>query len=1344
MSKPMTETENKLRHYLERTLVELENTRLKTKEPIAIIGMGCRSPGDVHTPDELWQLIISQTDAITDIPSNRGWDIKQLFDANPNALGKSYSTKGGFLHQCDLFDADFFNITPLEALSMDPQQRLLLEVAFESIEHARIVPSTLQDSDTGVFVGNMYSDYGARMMQTPNELEGHLQIGSAPSICSGRIAYALGLASTAVTIDTACSSSLVALHMACQSLRQNECNLALAGGVTVMSTPWAFIEFSRQRGLSPTGRCRSFSAEADGVSWAEGVGMVMLERLSDAEKNGHRILAVIRGSAVNQDGKSQGLTAPNGLAQQRVIRQALKSAHLSATDIDVVEAHGTGTRLGDPIEAEALFAVYGQEHTLEHPLYLGSVKSNIGHTQAAAGVTGVIKMILAMQNQTLPPTLHAQTPSTHIDWSSGAIQLLTQPIDWPTKASPRRAAISAFGLSGTNAHLILEEAPEQPSIHTGTLADNQLLPFLLSAKNQTALGSQAEKITTLLNKDPHLSLNDLAYSLATSRSHFRHQAVILSDGRKDLLTSLQALAQGRPLPTTLLSERKPHGKLVMLFTGQGSQYIGMGEALYQHYSVFRQTFDSLCEILDPLLNSPNNLSLKDIIFSLPTQGSPSLLDQTAFTQPALFTLEVALFRLMESLGIRPDVVLGHSVGEVAAAHIAGVFSQQDACRLIAARGRLMQAQPSGGAMISIQASETEVLEQLAGLEQQVSIAALNGPTSIVISGDENIALNIAEYFTQLGRRTTRLTVSHAFHSPHMEGMQDEFHQIINNINFHAPQIPIISNLTGELVTEQQICQPDYWVKHVRAPVRFAEGIRAAERYGDIFDKITFVEIGPHAILTNMTSQCLQPDALKTDAFVAPIARGNQDNDELINALAKLHTRSFSINWSTAFEPYQANLIDLPTYSFQRQRYWLDGPTETGNIVQPLSFSISTTNESPIIESDSLISAIALLPDEKRQPALAETVNNCIAKVMHLENSQLIVTDRSLQEMGLDSMMVFALRERLATITGLDLPPTLLFDYPTPKALTEYLYQQINQSNSIDSHPSSSVKKDKNMQPAELKVSSNQKQQPLLSQLVSQAFCAQQFEHGKQLLDTIAHMAQHFTHERLPLEGNPAIKLASGLNQPSLYCVAPFLPMGVFEYADFASHFQQQKNVWVLSNPGFSVGQTLPCNIQQVLEYYQYAIQQSANNQPFVLVGHSGGGLLAHALTAYLEAQEIYPAGLILIDSYSTGSMTPEFQQALMLSLGKLWSAMPPADEQMIASAWYQRLLAEQQFSDIVTPTLSIRCQDPLPFLKPSGNNWQTQWPPKVATVDVTGDHFSMIHQHSNILAAQIQQWLEKL
>lgn len=1335
----MTKTEHKLRYYLERALTELESFRKKEAEPIAIIGMACRYPGEVNTPEELWQLIMSQTDAISDFPTNRGWDPERLFDADPQVPGKSYNIRGGFLHQGDQFDADFFNITPREAISMDPQQRVLLEVVYESIERGRIDPATLQGSITGVFIGNMYSDYGARMMQTPNELEGHLQIGSAPSMSSGRIAYALGLSGTAITIDTACSSSLVAIHLACQSLRQNECNLALAGGVTIMSTPWAFTEFSRQQGLSPDGRCKSFSADADGVSWSEGAGMLLLERLSDAIKNGRNILATIRGSAVNQDGKSQGLTAPNGLAQQRVIRQALQNARLSAADIAVVEAHGTGTRLGDPIEAEAILATYGLEHSAKNPLYLGSVKSNIGHTQAAAGVTGVIKMILAMQNQTLPPTLHAQTPSSHIDWSSGALQLLTSPVDWPTEELPRRAAISAFGLSGTNAHLILEEAPRQPFPHpatTGTL-DNGQLPFLFSARSQPALFAQARKIAHLLKQKEDLSLNDLAYSLAVSRTLFRHQAVIIADDRKKLLASLEALAQSRSAPEMWLSERKRPGKLVMLFTGQGSQYTGMGETLYRHYPIFRQTFDDLCQILDPLLDLPASTSLRDVIFSSSSPGSAGLLNQTAFTQPALFVLEVALFRLMASSGIQPDLLLGHSIGEVAAAHIAGVFSQEDACRLTAARGRLMQERPAGGVMIAIQANEAEILEHLIGYEQRVSIAALNGPASTVISGDEDIAANIAATFAQSGRRITRLTVSHAFHSPHMAGMQEALRTAINSITFHAPQIPIVSNLTGQLVTAQQICNADYWIEHVRAPVRFSEGIRAAERYGNRSSPITFIEIGPQAVLTGMAPGSLQPDKLKAHAFIAPLSRGSQDTDELMNALALLHSRSFPVNWSVAYKPYRTHLIDLPTYPFQRQRYWLDGPRPGNEPSAPLSHSTPAfSDEHAEAENSSVVADLSGLTDEQRRAVLTDSVNSGIAKIMHLESSHVLDPDRSLQEIGLDSMMAVILRQRLMAVTHLELSPTLLFDYPTPDALISYLYQQTGQA-------VAGKRLDLVAPGSQLPTTTEPTPEPgTLSQQVARAFNARQFEHGQQLLDIIGVMARRLTHDSLPLKGSPAVKLATGPDQPELYCVAPFLPMGVFEYTDFAAQFQQQRNVWVLPNPGFAAEQRLPGHIGQVLNYYQYAIAQSSNHHPFVLVGHSGGGMLAHLLAAHLESQGIRPVALVLIDSYPPGSMTPEFRRSLMLSLGSLWSTMPPADQQMIASAWYQQLLACQTLPPVSAPAMLIRCRDPLPALQTSvGQIWQTQWPNAAITVDVPGDHFSIIHQHSDITAAQIRQWL---
>lgn len=1312
----MTETENKLRHYLERALDELDANRAQRTEPVAIVGMACRYPGGVNTPADFWSLLLSKTDAISHFPDNRGWNSEQIFDSSPDAFGKTYSTQGGFLHQGDQFDADFFGITPREALSMDPQHRLLLEIAYESIEQARIDPTTLHGSDTGVFIGNMYSDYGARLMQTPSELEGHLQIGSAPGIASGRIAYALGLESTAITVDTACSSSLVALHLACQSLRQKECQLALAGGVTLMSTPWAFTEFSRQQGLSVGGRCKSFSADADGVSWAEGAGIVLLERLSDARKNGHHILAVIRGSAVNQDGKSQGLTAPNGLAQQRVIRQALENARLSAADIDVVEAHGTGTRLGDPIEADALLATYGQQHTAANPLYLGSVKSNIGHTQAAAGVTGVIKMVLAMQHEKMPPTLHANTRSPHIDWSSGALKLLTETVRWSVKSAPRRAGISAFGLSGTNAHLILEEAPAQKNATADPQDDGQF-PFLLSAKNQPALRAQAEKIIGLLNHNPALSLSNLAYSLAVSRAHFSHRAALLCDNRANLLSSLQALANHEIAPDTVTTEQRRPGKLVMLFTGQGSQYIGMGKALYERYPVFRASFDTLCEQLDALLNLPDARTLREIVFTPEPQEMPSLLAQTTFTQPALFALEVSLFRLLAHFGIQPDALSGHSVGEVAAAHVAGVLSLEDACQLIVARGQLMQSQPAGGAMIAIQASEAETVAQLSGYERQVAIAALNGPAATVISGDRETALKVAEYFSARGRRTTRLNVSHAFHSPHMEGMQETFRQQIASLTFHPPQIPLMSNVSGQLASAQQICHPEYWVEHVCAPVRFLDGICDLAQEFDDNAPVTFLEIGPQGILTTMAQHCLQPHQLKNAEFISPLSRGGQDTDELMNALARLHIRHCPVNWSAAFEPYGCHLIELPTYAFQRQRYWLDGPD--GVSLRSLATA-------------SLAAKLTPLPSQTARPlSIDDIVYSAIAKVMHLDANHTIAADRSLQEMGLDSMMATALKNRLTQATGMTLSPALLFDYPTPQTLINYLSQKAFSGRDavVDERPSDTT----------------DILAPGLSKLVSQAFIQQQFDHGLQLMDVIGQMARPLTREALPLNGSPAIKLASGTRQPAIYCIAPYMPLGIFQYAELAASFEQDREIWVLPNPGFSKETPLPGSIGQLVEYYQYAISQCTGKAPFVLAGHSGGGVLAHALTAHLESQDIFPVAQVLIDSYPPGSMSTALRHALMRTLGELWSELPPADDQIIAASWYQRLLTDSPLPTTTTPTLFLRAQAPLPGLPHSHReSWQAQWPEVQAKIDVPGDHFSMIHQHANTTASQIQNWLKTL
>ncbi len=968
-------SDDKLRYFLKRVTADLHETRQKLQaaeerdnEPLAIVSMACRFPGGVRSPEDLWELLASGTDALAEFPDDRGWDLDSLYDPDPNKPGKSYTRVGGFLDRAGDFDPGLFGISPREALAMDPQQRLLLETSWEAIERARIDPQSLRGSQTGVFVGVSTSNYGMGVAEVPEGVDLYLGTGNTTSVASGRISFTLGLNGPAVTVDTACSSSLVALHLAVQAIRRGECDLALAGGVTVMATPGVFVVFSRQRGNSVDGRCKAFAAGADGTGWGEGGGVFVVEKLADAVRNGHPVLAVIRGSALNQDGASNGLTAPNGPAQERVIRAALADAGLTSADVDLVEAHGTGTVLGDPIEAQALLATYGQDRPADQPLWLGSVKSNIGHTQTAAGVAGVVKMVLSLQHGVMPQTLHIDAPSTHVDWSAGAVSLLSEARDWPAADRPRCGGVSSFGVSGTNAHVIFQEyrpadsadgEPAEPVEEPATtgLVDAPVVVWPVSARSDRALSGQVSRLAAWAS-DQDCDPARVAWSLVGNRSVFERRLAVVGDSWSELTAGLEAAASGMPDGSVVsgVAGALTGDGLAWLFPGQGGQSVGMAAGLVGRCAVFDAALAECQRALAPWVEL-------DLV-TLLTSDDEAWLDRVDLVQPALWAVGVSLARVWESVGVTPGVVIGHSQGEIAAACVAGVLSVEDAARVVALRAKALARLAGTGAMASVEASASQVEPQL---PDGVGIAAVNGPGQVVISGLPDAVAQVVEAFVAKDVRAKIIPVDYASHSAAVDEVAEEIRAGLDGITPRAGHARIVSTLTGEVIDGEELT-PDYWVDNLRRQVRFDPAVRTAIGAGCR----AFIEVSPHPVL-GLPVTAILDDTGTTGQVLGTLRRGEDDPTRLLTSLAQAHCAGLPVDYRRVLAP--AASVDLPTYAFDYERFWLDGtPSVADNAGGPAAADPVDLRFWAAVESEDLDAlAGTLASDDTPAASVAETL-----------------------------------------------------------------------------------------------------------------------------------------------------------------------------------------------------------------------------------------------------------------------------------------------------------------------------------------------------------------------------------
>ncbi|CKM07115.1 polyketide synthase [Mycobacterium tuberculosis] len=1290
-------------------------------EPVAVIGVGCRFPGDIDGPERLWDFLTEKKCAITAYP-DRGF-------TNAGTFAES----GGFLKDVAGFDNRFFDIPPDEALRMDPQQRLLLEVSWEALEHAGIIPESLRLSRTGVFVGVSSTDY-VRLVSASAQQKSTIwdNTGGFLSIIANRISYFLDIQGPSIVIDTACSSSLVAVHLACRSLSTWDCDIALVGGTNVLISPEPWGGFREAGILSQTGCCHAFDKSADGMVRGEGCGVIVLQRLSDARLEGRRILAILTGSAVNQDGKSNGIMAPNPSAQIGVLENACKSARVDPLEIGYVEAHGTGTSLGDRIEAHALGMVFGRKRPGSGPLMIGSIKPNIGHLEGAAGIAGLIKAVLMVERGSLLPSGGFTEPNPAIPFTELGLRVVDELQEWPVVAGrPRRAGVSSFGFGGTNAHVIVEEAGSVGADTVSGRADvggsgGGVGAWVISGKTASALAAQAGRLGRYVRARPALDVVDVGYSLVSTRSVFDHRAVVVGQTRDELLAGLAGVGAGRPEAGVVCGVGKPAGKTAFVFAGQGSQWLGMGSELYAAYPVFAEALDAVVDELDRHLRYP----LRDVIWG----HDQDLLNTTEFAQPALFAVEVALYRLLMSWGVRPGLVLGHSVGELAAAHVAGALCLPDAAMLVAARGRLMQALPAGGAMFAVQAREDEVAPMLG---HDVSIAAVNGPASVVISGAHDAVSAIADRLRGQGRRVHRLAVSHAFHSALMEPMIAEFTAVAAELSVGLPTIPVISNVTGQLVADD-FASADYWARHIRAVVRFGDSVRSAHCAG----ASRFIEVGPGGGLTSLIEASL------ADAQIVSVPTLRKDRPEpvsVMTAAAQGFVSGMGLDWASVFSGYRPKRVELPTYAFQHQKFWLapapsvSDPTAAGQIG-------ASDGGAELLASSGFAARLAGRSADEQLAAAIEVVCEHAAAVLGRDGAAGLDAGQAFADSGFNSLSAVELRNRLTAVTAVTLPATAIFDHPTPTELAQYLITQ------IDGHGRSAAAA---ANPAE--------RIDALTDLFLQACDAGRDADGWKMVALASNTRERMSSPvRNNVSKNVAL-LADGISDVVVICIPTLTVLSdQREYRDIANAMTGRHSVYSLTLPGFDSSDALPQNADMIVETVSNAIIDVVGGScRFVLSGYSSGGVLAYALCSHLSVKhQRNPLGVALIDTYLPSQIAnPSMNEGFspndtgkglsreVIRVARMLNRLTAT--RLTAAATYAAIFQAWEPGRSMAPVLNIVAKDRIATVENLReeriNRWRTAAAEAAYSVaEVPGDHFGMMSTSSEAIATEIHDWISGL